>query len=164
MEQEILELLKVALSSVRSSDLTYFLKKMKEKSSKLSPKEESLKEYDDWLYDSFDQCWESFEKSVEGKKNRILATGELSLDQMEELKEMAKLEVFDKKILLKMVFIFPWSEIYSSSLSVEEKVKQYDLGSLWIAGSCSQNAFNEAFKERFAPFSHVMNEFKKAQI
>ena len=37
-------------------------------------------------------------------------------------------------------------------------------GSLWIAGSCSQNAFNEAFKERFAPFSHVMNEFKKAQI
>ena len=39
-----------------------------------------------------------------------------------------------------------------------------DEGSLWIAGSCSQNAFNEAFKERFAPFSHVMNEFKKAQI
>ena len=37
-------------------------------------------------------------------------------------------------------------------------------GSLWIAGSCSQNAFNEAFKERFAPFSHVMHEFKKAQI
>ena len=38
------------------------------------------------------------------------------------------------------------------------------MGSLWIAGSCSQNAFNEAFKERFAPFSHVMHEFKKAQI
>ena len=37
-------------------------------------------------------------------------------------------------------------------------------GSLWIAGSYSQNAFNEAFQERFAPFSHVMNEFKKAQI
>ena len=40
----------------------------------------------------------------------------------------------------------------------------FGLGSLWIAGSCSQNAFNEAFKERFAPFSHVMHEFKKAQI
>ena len=37
-------------------------------------------------------------------------------------------------------------------------------GSLWIVGSYSQNAFNEAFKERFAPFSPVMNEFKKAQI
>ena len=41
---------------------------------------------------------------------------------------------------------------------------QIKKGSLWIAGSCSQNAFNEAFKERFAPFSHVMHEFKKAQI
>ena len=127
MDQEILELLKVAFSSVRSSDLTYFYEEMKEKFSKLSPKEESLKEYNDWLYDSFDQFWESFEKLVEGEKNRILATGELSLDQMEKLKEMAKLEVFDKKILLKMGFIFPWSEIYNSSLSVEEKVKQYDL-------------------------------------
>ena len=37
------------------------------------------------------------------------------------------------------------------------------LGSLWIAGSCSQNAFNEAFQERFAPFFHVMNELKKAR-
>ena len=42
--------------------------------------------------------------------------------------------------------------------------KHIYFGSLWIAGSCSQNAFNEAFKERFAPFSHVMNELKKAQI
>ena len=40
----------------------------------------------------------------------------------------------------------------------------FSLGSLWIAGSYSQNAFNEAFQERFAPFSHVMNELKKAQI
>ena len=39
-----------------------------------------------------------------------------------------------------------------------------DIGSLWIPGRCSQNAFNEAFQERFAPFSHVMNELKKAQI
>ena len=42
--------------------------------------------------------------------------------------------------------------------------RTFDLGSLWIAGSYSQNAFNEAFEERFAPFSHVMNELKKAQI
>ncbi len=42
-----------------------------------------------------------------------------------------------------------------------EKIKE---GSLWIPGSCSKNAFNEAFQERFAPFSHVVNEFKKAQI
>ena len=50
----------------------------------------------------------------------------------------------------------------------EEKIKKLKfnkiLGSLWIAGRCSQNAFNEAFQERFAPFSHVMNELKKAQI
>jgi|GEM_PF-5868289 hypothetical protein len=37
-------------------------------------------------------------------------------------------------------------------------------GSLWIPGSCSKNAFNEEFQERFAPFSHVVHEFKKAQI
>ena len=45
-----------------------------------------------------------------------------------------------------------------------ESIMSLKAGSLWIAGSCSQNAFNEAFKERFAPFSHVMHEFKKAQI
>ena len=39
-----------------------------------------------------------------------------------------------------------------------------NLGSLWIPGSCSKNAFNEEFQERFAPFSHVVHEFKKAQI
>ena len=36
--------------------------------------------------------------------------------------------------------------------------------SSWIPGSCSKHAFNKEFKERFAPFSHVVNEFKKAQI
>ncbi len=35
------------------------------------------------------------------------------------------------------------------------------VGSLWIPGSCSKNAFNEEFQERFAPFSHVVYEFKK---
>ena len=39
-----------------------------------------------------------------------------------------------------------------------------DFGSLWIPGSCSKNAFNEEFQERLAPFSHVVNELKKAQI
>ena len=39
-----------------------------------------------------------------------------------------------------------------------------DVGSSWIPGSYSKNPFNEAFQERFAPFSHVVNEFKKAQI
>ena len=51
-----------------------------------------------------------------------------------------------------------------SIISMIPPVVGYFKGSLWIAGSCSQNAFNEAFKERFAPFSPVMNEFKKAQI
>ena len=37
-------------------------------------------------------------------------------------------------------------------------------GSSWIPGSCSKNPFNEKFQERFAPFSHVVHEFKKAQI
>ena len=49
-------------------------------------------------------------------------------------------------------------------VGINERARDKSLGSLWIAGSCSQNAFNEAFKERFAPFSHVMHEFKKAQI
>ena len=33
-----------------------------------------------------------------------------------------------------------------------------------IPGSYSKNPFNEIFQERFAPFSHVVNEFKEAHI
>ena len=58
---------------------------------------------------------------------------------------------FDSKEMLKLKEI----------VAVDEDKK---LGSSWIPGSYSKNPFNEAFQERFAPFSHVVNEFKKAQI
>ena len=54
-----------------------------------------------------------------------------------------------------------WEQAF---LEVDAGRRDIKKGSLWIPGSCSKNAFNEEFQERFAPFSHVVHEFKKAQI